>query len=112
MFAENGALEAINPRRSFALALATQLSNPKAVLIYVAIFAAFMPQAMPAWGFAILLPLILMVEFGWYAIVALAFSTARPRAAYLGAKGWIDRAAGAIIGALGAKLILDAGRGG
>ena len=87
MFAENGALEAINPRRSFALALATQLSNPKAVLIYVAIFAAFMPQAMPAWGFAILLPLIFMVEFGWYAIVALAFSTARPRAAYLGAKG-------------------------
>ena len=112
VFAETGASEAANPRRSFALALATQLSNPKAVLIYVAIFAAFMPADMPAWGFAVLLPLIFAIEFGWYAVVALAFSTARPRAAYLGAKGWIDRTAGAVIGALGAKLVFDAARPG
>ena len=97
-------------RRSFAFGFMTQLSNPKTVLIYTGIFAAFMPQAMPGWGFAVLLPLIFAIEFGWYAIVAVAFSAARPRAAYLGAKGWIDRAAGAVIGALGAKLVLDAAR--
>lgn len=110
VFAEDDRPEAVDVRRSFALALMTQLSNPKAVLIYVGIFAAFMPATMPLWGFAVLLPVILAVEFGWYAVVAVVFSTPRPRAAYLGAKGWIDRTAGAIIGALGVKLAFDAAR--
>ena len=95
-------------KKSFAFGLLTQISNPKTVLIYTGIFAAFMPQTMPGWGFAILLPLIFAIEFGWYAVVALVFSAARPRAAYLGAKGWIDRIVGAVMGALGGKLIWDA----
>ncbi len=41
-------------------------------------------------------------------LVALAFSSARPRAVYLRAKTWIDRAAGAVIGALGLRLIWEA----
>lgn len=97
-------------RRSFAFGLVTQLGNPKTVLIYTGIFAAFMPAAMPAWGFVLLMPLIFAIEFGWYAVVAVAFSAERPRAAYLGAKGWIDRTAGAIIGGLGVKLAFDAAR--
>ena len=41
-------------------------------------------------------------------IVALAFSAARPRAIYLGAKTWIDRFAGGIVGLLGGRLVLEA----
>ncbi|MBM3564959.1 MAG: LysE family translocator [Alphaproteobacteria bacterium] len=100
-----------NWRKSFLFGLLTQISNPKTVLIYTGIFAAFMPQSMPGWGFAVLLPLVFLIEFGWYAFVALAFSASRPRAAYLGARRWIDRAAGAVMGALGGKLIWDAARG-
>jgi threonine/homoserine/homoserine lactone efflux protein len=47
-------------------------------------------------------------ETAWYALVALAFSASRPRAVYLRAKTWIDRAAGAVIGLLGMRLILEA----
>jgi threonine/homoserine/homoserine lactone efflux protein len=98
-------------RKSFAVGLATQLSNPKTALWYASVFAAFLPNPIPAWMFWALPPLIFLLEAGWYAIVALAFSAARPRALYLGAKLWIDRVAGGVVAALGGKLILEAVRG-
>jgi len=97
-------------RRSFALALATQLSNPKTAVVYGSIFAAFLPASLPGWMAAAMLPSILLVETGWYALVALALSSGRPRAAYLRWKKWIDRAAGSVMGALGIRLIADMGR--
>jgi threonine/homoserine/homoserine lactone efflux protein len=97
-------------RRSFAIALGTQLSNPKTAIWYASVFAAFLPHPIPAWMFWVLPPLIFTLEAGWYTIVAFAFSAARPRALYLGAKKWIDRAAGGIVGALGGRLIVEAVR--
>jgi len=96
--------------RSFWLGLSTQLSNPKTTMVYASVFAALLPADFPLWLFAVLPPLVFLLEAGWYAIVAVAFSTARPRAAYLRAKGWIDRLAGAVIGALGLRLLYDAVR--
>lgn len=98
------------PTRSFAVALATQLSNPKAAVIYGSIFAALLPAHPPLWMCLALPPLILLVEAGWYVVVALAFSSAGPRAAYLRWKHWIDRLAGSVMGALGVRLIVDSGR--
>ncbi|HET6159678.1 MAG TPA: LysE family translocator [Dongiaceae bacterium] len=98
-------------RRSFAIAFATQISNPKTAIWYASVFAAFLPAPIPTWMFWTLLPLIFMLEAGWYTIVALAFSAARPRALYLGAKLWIDRFAGGVVGFLGGRLILEAVRG-
>ncbi|SCM70101.1 putative threonine efflux protein (RhtC-like) [uncultured Pleomorphomonas sp.] len=97
-------------RRSFTLAAVTQLSNPKAAIVYGSIFAAFLPAQAPAWTFAVLLPAIFAVEAGWYTIVAVVFSADRPRALYLRWKSWFDRAAGAVMGTLGLRLILGAGR--
>lgn len=99
---------AIGFRRSFLIGLATQLSNPKTAIAYGSIFAALLPATMPGWTFAVLLPLIFAIETGWYTVVAVVFSSAPPRAAYLRSKAWIDRIAGGIIGALGIKLISDA----
>lgn len=98
-------------RKSFAIALATQLSNPKTAIWYASVFAAFLPHPIPGWMFWTLLPLIFALEAGWYTIVALLFSAARPRAIYLGAKLWIDRFAGGVVGLLGGKLVLEAVRG-
>ena len=98
-------------RKSFAIGFATQISNPKTAIWYASIFAAFLPTPIPTWMFWTLPPLIFSIEFGWYTIVALAFSAARPRAIYLGAKLWIDRFAGGVVGLLGGKLILEAVRG-
>jgi threonine/homoserine/homoserine lactone efflux protein len=97
-------------RKSFAIAFATQLSNPKTAIWYASVFAAFLPTPIPSWMFWTLLPLIFMLEAGWYTIVALVFSATRPRAMYLGAKKWIDRFAGGVVGVLGGRLILEAVR--
>ncbi|APO65902.1 LysE family translocator [Rhizobium mongolense] len=93
--------------RSFSMALLTQLSNPKTIIVYASIFAAFLPKTVPA-GVMIGLPIgIFAIEAGWYSIVALAFSARRPRQVYLAAKHWIDRAAGLVMGGLGLRLIFS-----
>ncbi len=94
--------------RAFWLALGTQLSNPKALLFYATIVAALLPAAPPAWLGPVLLPLIFAVEAGWYTVVAVAFSSARPRAAYLRAKAAIDRVAATVMAALGLRLMVGA----
>ncbi|HYH38333.1 MAG TPA: LysE family transporter [Azospirillum sp.] len=96
--------------RSFGFALATQLSNPKTAVVYASIFAALLPADPPLWVSAVLPPAIFAIEAGWYALVAVAFSAGRPRAAYLRSKAWIDRAAGAVMAALGVRLMVDAVR--
>jgi threonine/homoserine/homoserine lactone efflux protein len=98
-------------RKSFVIAFATQISNPKTAFWYASVFAAFLPNPIPAWMFWTVPPLIFALEAGWYTIVALAFSAAKPRAIYLGAKVWIDRFAGGIVSLLGGRLILEALRG-
>ena len=110
--ADKGEQAAARPGKSFGLGLATQLSNPKTAVVYASIFAALLPAHPPAWMWAALPPLIFAVETGWYAVVALLFSSARPRAAYLRSKRWIDRLAGSVLGVLGVRLIVDAGRPG
>ncbi|MCX5568811.1 MULTISPECIES: LysE family translocator [Kaistia] len=107
--ARDGASGRTSLGRSFGLALATQLSNPKIVAVFGAVFAALLPADPPLWLDLTLPVLIFIQETAWYALVAFAFSSARPRAVYLGAKSWIDRFAGAVIGALGIRLILEAG---
>ena len=96
-----------NLRRSFSVALVTQISNPKTAIIYASVFAALLPPAPPNWVLIALPPLMFAVDAGWYALVALAFSVEGPRAVYLRSKVWIDRAAGAIIGLLGIRLIIQ-----
>jgi threonine/homoserine/homoserine lactone efflux protein len=97
-------------RRALALGFVTQISNPKTAVVYAGIFAALMPQPVPGW-LALALPAgIFLIECGWYAIVAVAFSASRPRAAYLGAKHWIDRLAGGVMALLGLRLIWDTAR--
>ncbi|MBB2840321.1 UNVERIFIED_ORG: threonine/homoserine/homoserine lactone efflux protein [Rhizobium etli] len=95
------------PMRSFTTALLTQLSNPKTIIVYASLFAALLPRTVPL-DLIFALPLgVFAVEAGWYSIVAIAFSARHPRRLYLHAKGWIDRAAGAVMGGLGLRLILS-----
>jgi len=98
--------------RSFWLGLTTQLSNPKTAIWYGSIFAALLPHQPPLWCYFALPPLVFGIEFGWYTVVALCFSSRRPREMYLQAKKWIDRIAAGMIAALGLRLILAAGKTG
>lgn len=93
--------------RSFATGLLTQLSNPKTAVVYASIFAALLPPGAPAWLLLSLPPLVFALETSWYAIVAVFFSAQGPRSIYLRSKSRFDRIAGAILGALGARLISE-----
>lgn len=97
--------------RTFLLGLATQVSNPKTAVVYASIFAAFLPREVPLMLALAVPAVIFCIETGWYAIVALALSSAAPRAAYLRYKTWIDRAAGGVMGLLGLRLVWSAVRG-
>ncbi|KVL18043.1 LysE family translocator [Burkholderia sp. MSMB1826] len=101
-----------NARKSFWTGLTTQLSNPKTAIWYGSIFAALLPQHPPLWCYLVLPPLVFAVEFGWYTLVALCFSTRRPRELYLRAKKWVDRIAAGAIALLGLRLILNAPKAG
>jgi threonine/homoserine/homoserine lactone efflux protein len=93
--------------RNYWFALGTQLSNPKTAIFYGSIFAALLPAQPAPWLPAALPPAVFVVEAGWYTVVTLVFSSNRPRAVYIGAKLWIDRVAGAVMGALGARLVAE-----
>jgi threonine/homoserine/homoserine lactone efflux protein len=94
--------------RAFLLALTTQLSNPKAAIIYASVFAAFLPPA-PSLAFNIgVASVVFVIETSWYALVALVLSSERPRLGYLRFKKWIDRAAGGVMVALGIRLAASA----
>jgi threonine/homoserine/homoserine lactone efflux protein len=94
--------------RSFALGLSTQASNPKTAIWYASVFAAFLPPA-PSLGFDVAIAaVVFLIETSWYTLVAMALSAEHPRQVYLRFKPVIDRAAGAVVMALGAKLILSA----
>ncbi|MDP9807262.1 threonine/homoserine/homoserine lactone efflux protein [Rhizobium tibeticum] len=91
--------------RSFTTALLTQVSNPKAIVVYASIFAALLPKTVPL-GLVFALPIgVFAVEAGWYTVVALAFSAKHPRRLYLASKTWIDRLAGTVMAGLGVQLV-------
>lgn len=107
-----GATNASRPGKSFWIGLTTQLSNPKTAIAYGSIFVALLPQHPPLWCYFALPPCLFAIETGWYTVVALCFSSQRPRDLYLRAKRWIDRIAAGAIAALGLRLILTAGHRG
>lgn len=96
--------------RSYWVGLTTQLSNPKAAVVYASIFAALLPQHPPAWCYAVLPPAVFAIEAGWYAAVAVLFSSDGVRRFYGKAKALIDRVAATAITLLGLRLILTAHR--
>ncbi|MEO8387077.1 MAG: LysE family transporter [Polaromonas sp.] len=95
-------------QHSFRQALVTQLSNPKIVVVYSSVFAALLPAQFPLPAAALVLAGVLVMETGWYAVVAVVLSSAVPRAAYLRCKTAVDRTAAAAMGLLGLRLVATA----
>lgn len=103
---ESGAKAGSLPR-AFLLGLGTQISNPKAAVVYASVFAALLPQTFSTTLAVAILVAVFMVEAGWYVLVAYVLSSDGPRNVYLGCKATVDRAAGAVLIALGLKLVLS-----
>ncbi|MFT6406592.1 MAG: threonine/homoserine/homoserine lactone efflux protein [Arenicella sp.] len=92
--------------KAFLTGLATQISNPKTALVIAGIFAAFVPAQPPA-NTAVLVALIaFVIDFSWYAIVAISLSTKATRNLYNKAKTGFDRTAAIFLGVVGIKLLV------
>ena len=84
----------------------TQLANPKVAVFFGSVFAAVLPPDPSPAMTAAVLAIVCLDEFAWYSLVALALSRPAVRRRYLAAKAAIDRVTGAVLGALGVRLLL------
>jgi threonine/homoserine/homoserine lactone efflux protein len=107
LIVDTSAVKPASRSRAFLLGLLTQLSNPKTAIVYASVISAARLGAPSMVTAAILVAAIFAIEFGWYAIVAVAFSTGRARDAYLRGKSWIDRLAAGAMGLLGMKILAE-----
>lgn len=97
------------PRGTLAavrLGTLAMLANPKPAVFFGAVFVGLVPLEATAAERAVVIANILWVEAAWYVLVARVFSLPRARAAYARGKTVLDRAMGALIGALGARIAI------
>ncbi|EKE77811.1 LysE family translocator [Gallaecimonas xiamenensis] len=84
----------------------TQVSNPKTALVFGSAFAAFLPKEVPDYSVLIVSVSALLIDSGWYIIVAMLLSTPGAQAAYGKFKKHLCRLAGGFMAAMGVKLFL------
>ena len=95
------------PRSAFAayrLGLWTNLSNPKAAVMFSSIFLGTVQADTPVWVLGLLLAVIFASETIWNSLVARIFSLDRTRAKYISLKTVIDRSFGGMLALLGVKI--------
>ncbi len=83
---------------------AVQVSNPKTVFVIASIFGALMPSEAPAYTALWVALIAFVVDFGWYAVVAISLSLAKSRAFYQKAKPVFDTVAALLLVLLALKL--------
>ncbi|HTT37785.1 MAG TPA: LysE family transporter [Burkholderiales bacterium] len=104
---EPGAAKDLSGAHAFRSALWIQLSNPKVAVFFGSIFVAILPRDLPFWLRGVVLAVIFVDEFLWYATVALALSSPRARRAYARFKPAIERATACLLCLLGLRFVLD-----
>jgi|688.fasta_scaffold158525_2 threonine/homoserine/homoserine lactone efflux protein len=91
-------------KAGFWTGLIVQLSNPKTIVVYTAVFAALMPKDPDGWLIGALPLSIGLIEGGWYTLVAAVFARPWASTRYASAKKPIDRFAGALMILLALRL--------
>lgn len=92
-------------RRFYAIGVLTNVLNPKAMLFFVALFAAVITGATST-GLKLALGLwIPATTFAWFAFVATMLGRAPARARLRRAAHWIDRGMGVVLLAIGAWML-------
>ncbi|MEM7440601.1 MAG: LysE family transporter [Pseudomonadota bacterium] len=98
---------ATRPGNAFFGGILVNLANPKSVLFASAVLIVIFPAGLTAWEKFAIVGNHFVVEFVVYAAFSAALSTPAARGAYLRAKGWLDRGAALILGALGLRLLFQ-----
>lgn len=87
---------------SFRQGLLTNLSNPKAVLYFMAVLSQFIPVGAPWWVQVVYVVALLVSSVLWFGFVALAVSTEPVVRRVVAIGPWIDLVAGVVFAGLGA----------
>lgn len=89
---------------SLVKGFAVQISNPKTVFIIASIFSAAMPTQPPANTALFVTVIAFVIDFTWYALVALSLSKESSKRFYQKAKIYFDRFASILLTLLSLKL--------
>ena len=93
-------------RKAFVQGFATNITNPKSVAFFAAIFASATPSHVSSVTFAAMLAMVAVVATTWYGFVALVLSHGGIAANYRRYRAWVDRVCGGLIVALGIRQLL------
>jgi threonine efflux protein len=94
---------------AYVRGLLTGLSNPKSLVYFGSIFTVFLAPGSPAWVRAAAIGIVLFDTVLWYGTVALLFSRAAVYRAYARVRRPLDRVAGTVMAAFGARIALARG---
>lgn len=92
---------------AFRLGLMTSLSNPKSALLVASLFTAALPPDAPLSAGLWTVAEMVAISLSWYAALACVISTRVVSGLFHRFRRWIDRFAGAIFIAFGARLAFN-----
>lgn len=98
----------VTPWRGFVLGLVTNLSNAKAIIFFVALFANVVPAGALWWETALVFALLVAVGLAWFTAVAWVGSVQRLAAGFRRHGAAVELAAGALFLVLALGLLLSA----
>lgn len=94
----------VRQRRCYLAGLATNALNPKAVVFFVALFAAVIASGVPIALKLLLAVWLPLATFAWFALLSLLLGQQRLRDWLQAHAPWIERAMGVLLLALGVLL--------
>lgn len=97
------------PPRLFAAyraGLFTNLTNPKAAVLYLALFPQFLPAGAGFGAVATLAGVQMCISAGWYTLVVLAVAGVRRLLARAVVRRWLDRATSVVLIGLGVRMVV------
>jgi RhtB (resistance to homoserine/threonine) family protein len=96
-----------SPTDAYIRGLLTGLSNPKSLVYFSSIFTVFLAPGSPVWMRSAATAIVLFNTVLWYGTVAALFSRARVQRAYARVRRPVDRVAGTLMAAFGARIALE-----
>lgn len=94
-------------RRAFLGGALVNLANPKSVVFAAAVLVVIFPPGLAVADKALIVLNHLAVEAAFYSVLAVSMTTPAVSRRYLALKPAFDRIAAVILGALGARLLVD-----
>jgi threonine/homoserine/homoserine lactone efflux protein len=93
--------------QAWRLGLVTNLSNPKALVFFGAVFAGFVPPD-TSWAMrTVVLVMMMVTGVAWFVFVAVAVSVPALSKRLQAAGAWIDIVAGTVFLILAAVLVIE-----